>query len=49
VPLKLTYPEAEVPTVQLSLKSGLDPAEHLAIGRRWRRCATRGCLSSAVA
>ncbi len=33
VPLKLTYPEADVPTVQLSLKSGLDPAEHLAIGR----------------
>jgi aromatic ring-opening dioxygenase catalytic subunit (LigB family) len=33
VPLKLTYPEADVPTVQLSLKQGLDPAEHLAIGR----------------
>lgn len=33
VPLKLTYPEAEVPTVQLSLKAGLDPAEHLAMGR----------------
>lgn len=33
VPLKLTYPEAEIPTVQLSLKKGLSPAEHLAIGR----------------
>lgn len=33
VPLKLTYPEADVPTVQLSLKRGLDPAEHLALGR----------------
>lgn len=33
VPLKLTYPEAEIPTVQLSLKRGLDPAEHLALGR----------------
>jgi aromatic ring-opening dioxygenase catalytic subunit (LigB family) len=33
VPLKLTYPEAEIPTVQLSLKRGLDPAEHLAMGR----------------
>ena len=33
VPLKLTYPAADVPTVQLSLKSGLDPKEHLAIGR----------------
>jgi len=33
VPLKLTYPDAEVPTIQLSLKAGLDPAEHIAIGR----------------
>lgn len=33
VPLKLTYPEAEVPVVQLSLKRGLDPQEHLAMGR----------------
>lgn len=33
VPLKLTYPGAEVPVVQLSLKAGLDPREHLAMGR----------------
>jgi aromatic ring-opening dioxygenase catalytic subunit (LigB family) len=33
VPLKLAYPDAEVPTVQLSLKAGLEPSEHLAIGR----------------
>jgi aromatic ring-opening dioxygenase catalytic subunit (LigB family) len=33
VPLKLVYPDADVPTVQLSLKAGLDPAEHVAIGR----------------
>lgn len=33
IPLKLTYPEASIPTVQLSLKAGLDPKEHLAMGR----------------
>ena len=33
VPLKLTYPDADVPTLQLSLKLGLDPEEHLAMGR----------------
>jgi aromatic ring-opening dioxygenase catalytic subunit (LigB family) len=33
VPLKLTYPAADMPTVQLSLKRGLDPAEHVALGR----------------
>jgi aromatic ring-opening dioxygenase catalytic subunit (LigB family) len=33
IPLKLAYPNADVPAVQLSLKRGLDPAEHLAIGR----------------
>ena len=33
IPLKLTYPDAHIPTVQLSLKQGLNPADHLAIGR----------------
>jgi aromatic ring-opening dioxygenase catalytic subunit (LigB family) len=33
VPLKLAYPEADVPTVQLSLKQGLDPKEHIRIGQ----------------
>jgi aromatic ring-opening dioxygenase catalytic subunit (LigB family) len=33
VPLKLTYPEADVPAIQLSLKTGLDPAGHIALGR----------------
>lgn len=33
VPLMLTYPKAQIPTLQLSLKHGLDPSEHLAMGR----------------
>jgi aromatic ring-opening dioxygenase catalytic subunit (LigB family) len=32
-PLKVTYPEADVPVIQLSLKGSLDAAEHLKIGR----------------
>lgn len=33
VPLKVAYPEANVPVVQLSLLASLDPAEHIKIGR----------------
>ena len=33
IPLKVAYPQAEIPTFQLSLVNGLDPAHHLAIGR----------------
>jgi aromatic ring-opening dioxygenase catalytic subunit (LigB family) len=32
IPLKLTYPDADVPTIQLSLRRGLDPAEHIRLG-----------------
>lgn len=32
-PMQAIYPEADVPVVQLSLRRGLDPAEHLALGR----------------
>jgi len=33
VPLFAIYPHAEVPVLQLSMKSSYDPAEHLALGR----------------
>ncbi len=33
VPLKVAYPHADIPTVQLSLVAGLDPETHLAMGR----------------
>ena len=33
VPMHKVYPNADVAVVQLSLREGLDPAEHLAVGR----------------
>lgn len=33
VPLKMSFPGAELPVVQLSLKAGLDAEEHLRMGR----------------
>ena len=33
IPLKVAYPEAEIPVVQLSLIESLDPKQHLAMGR----------------
>lgn len=33
VPAFVMYPEADVPMVQLSLRAGYDPQEHLALGR----------------
>jgi aromatic ring-opening dioxygenase catalytic subunit (LigB family) len=33
VPLKLAVPDADIPVLQISLLSGLDPARHIAMGR----------------
>jgi 4,5-DOPA dioxygenase extradiol len=36
IPLKLMYPEADIPSLQLSLLRGLDPRAHLALGKALR-------------
>jgi len=37
IPLKVSFPNADIPILQLSLQAGLDPARHMAIG-----CALAG-------
>jgi aromatic ring-opening dioxygenase catalytic subunit (LigB family) len=33
IPLKVSFPDADIPILQLSLQNGLDPARHIAIGK----------------
>ncbi len=44
VPFKVIYPNADIPTVQLSLRAGLDPTEHIAAGRALEPLRREGVL-----
>src|SRR5512138_3328169 len=37
IPLKMMYPHADIPAIQLSLLQGLNPAAHVVLGRALRR------------
>ena len=44
IPLKLMYPEANIPSLQLSLLRGLNPAAHVALGRALRELLNENIL-----
>jgi len=44
IPLKLMYPEADIPCLQLSLIRGLDPAAHIALGQALRDLSNENIL-----
>lgn len=44
VPLKLMYPDADIPCVELSLLEDMDPAKHIAMGKAIASLRERGVL-----
>jgi 4,5-DOPA dioxygenase extradiol len=44
IPLKLMYPQANIPSLQLSLLRGLNPAAHIALGKALRELMNENIL-----
>jgi 4,5-DOPA dioxygenase extradiol len=44
IPLKLMYPQADIPSLQLSLLRGLNPAAHIALGKALRELMNENIL-----
>jgi 4,5-DOPA dioxygenase extradiol len=44
IPLKLMYPQADIPSLQLSLLRGLTPAAHIALGKALRELMSENIL-----
>jgi aromatic ring-opening dioxygenase catalytic subunit (LigB family) len=44
IPLKLMYPQADIPVLQLSLIAGLNPSTHLALGKALRELKNENIL-----
>ncbi|MBV1866650.1 MAG: dioxygenase [Marinosulfonomonas sp.] len=44
IPLKVAFPDAEIPIVQMSLRADLDPAAHIAVGQALEPLRDEGVL-----
>jgi 4,5-DOPA dioxygenase extradiol len=44
IPLKMMYPDAKIPSLQLSLLRGLNPAAHIALGKALRELMSENIL-----
>lgn len=44
IPLKMMYPAADIPSIQLSLRERLDPAKHVALGKALRELLSENVL-----